>query len=324
MADKNDVEVRTDEVSDDELAGLGPEERKALMDDAGGEGEGDPDDDGAGDGEGEGEGDDTGAGNGNGDGEGDDNPDGEGDEGNPEGEDDAAAAAAAAEGDGKGEAPKPDLREFQAELAVNPVENYDQKMADISTKRNELATKLKNGDIELEDYLVQDRELQTEETDLRIQQKTAENNALQNRKMAEQRWEWQQEQFFAQNKIYDDPILGAALDRAVRDLANDPANASRSGMWFLNEADRLVRERFNLPADGGNKGGDGKDKGKGKGGERKPDLSNLPPNIGNLPAAESSETGADEFSYLDKLSGMELESALARLTPEQTERYLTR
>lgn len=337
MSGKNDdAEVRTDEVTDDELAGLGPEERKALMGDAA---DADDDDDGA-----DGAGDEAGEGEGEGEGNPDDNGQGDADEGDPEG---GGEGAGQGEGDGKpeggddqaaaeaaagNEQANPDLREFQAELAVNPVENYEQKMADISTKRNDLAAKLKTGDIELEEYLVQDRELQTEETNLRIQQSTAENNALQNRRIAEQRWEWQQEQFLAQNKIYEDPILSAALDRAVRDLAADPANANRSGIWFLNEGNRMVRERFNLaPADTGNKGnggdgkeGDGKDKGKGKGGERKPNLAEIPPTLSGLPAAEGTDTGADEFSYLDKLTGMELESALARLTPEQTERYLTR
>lgn len=307
MAGNN--EERSEEVSTDELAGLGPEEIKALKGDDAGDND-TTDDDAAG--STDATNDSTGT---------DDDDDGAGGNDNS-----AAAAAAETTAENKDEpAAKPDLREFQAELAVNPVENYDEKMKGISDQRNDLATKLKDGAIELEEYLTKDRELQTEETDLRIQQKTADNNALQNLKIAEQRWMWQQEQFFEaeKNSIYKDPIMESALNTAVKNLASDPANANHTGMWFLTEGDRLVRERFNLgkPTEGGN-GGDGKDKG-GKD-SRKPDLSEIPPTLGSLPAAEVTDTGTDEFSYLDKLSGMDLEAALARLTPEQTDRYLTR
>lgn len=319
MAGNN--EERSEEVSTDELAGLGPEEIKALKGDEAGDDD-TTDDDATGsdgdDGDNDGD-DDAGAGN-------DDDQAGAEAAAAATAEAEAAAAEAAAAAENKDESGKPELREFQAELAVNLVENYDQKMKDIGDKRNDLAAKLKTGEIELEDYLVQDRTLQTEETDLRIQQSTAENNQHQNLKIAEQRWMWQQEQFFEaeKNSIYKDPIIESALNTAVKNLASDPANVNRSGMWFLTEGDRLVRERFNLgkpPAD--DKGG-ADDKGKGKDASRKPNLTEVPPTLGNLPAAESSETGADEFAHLDKLSGMDLEQALARLTPEQTDRYLTR
>ena len=48
-----------------------------------------------------------------------------------------------------------------------------------------------------------------------------------------------------------------------------------------------------------------------------------PPTLGDVPAA--AETGAgkdDKFTDLDRLSGMDLERALARLTPEEERQYL--
>jgi hypothetical protein len=317
MAGNN--EERSEEVSTDELAGLGPEEIKALKgDDAGDDDTTDEEDDAGTDDTSDTDGDDAADGNDDDQGSGEDDAE-------AKAAAEAAAAEAAAAAENKDDsAVKPDLREFQAELAVNPVENYDQKMKDIQTKRDDLAAKLKTGEIDLEDYLPQDRALQTEETDLRIQQSTADNNAHQNLKIAEQRWMWQQEQFFEaeKNAIYKDPIIESALNTAVKNLANDPANVNRSGMWFLTEGDRLVRERFNLGKPAADDKGSGDDKSKKD--PRKPNLTEVPPTLGNLPAAESSETGADEFAHLDKLSGMDLEQALARLTPEQTDRYLTR
>jgi hypothetical protein len=56
-----------------------------------------------------------------------------------------------------------------------------------------------------------------------------------------------------------------------------------------------------------------------------PDLSKIPPNISRAPAAAASKTGADdgggEFAHLESLSGMALEKAVARLSPDQQARW---
>ena len=104
----------------------------------------------------------------------------------------------------------------------------------------------------------------------------------------------------------------AALDSQVKILANDAANNRRPASWFLEEADRLVRSRFNVA-------GEQKPK---TPGNRQPDLSVVPKTLSNLPAADLSETDSGEFAYLEKLDGIALEAALRKLTPEQEQRYL--
>ena len=47
----------------------------------------------------------------------------------------------------------------------------------------------------------------------------------------------------------------------------------------------------------------------------------LPPTLGNIPSAIPNADG-DEFGYIDKLSGRKYEDAVAKLTPEQHDRYL--
>jgi len=47
-----------------------------------------------------------------------------------------------------------------------------------------------------------------------------------------------------------------------------------------------------------------------------------PKTLGGLPAAADDDPAADEFSALDKLTGMELEQALNKLTPAQADAYL--
>jgi len=48
-----------------------------------------------------------------------------------------------------------------------------------------------------------------------------------------------------------------------------------------------------------------------------------PPTLAGLPSATLPETGdPDEFSRLDRLSGMDLEEALSRLSEAEADRYL--
>jgi hypothetical protein len=57
---------------------------------------------------------------------------------------------------------------------------------------------------------------------------------------------------------------------------------------------------------------------------RKPaaaDRSTLPPTLAGVPAAADASVGS-EFAHLDGLEGTALEKALARMTPDQQERYL--
>ena len=52
-----------------------------------------------------------------------------------------------------------------------------------------------------------------------------------------------------------------------------------------------------------------------------PDRSQFPPTLANVPAAADA-TIVNEFAHLENLEGSALERALARLTPDQQERYL--
>ena len=315
-------------MKDEDLAGLSDEERAALEDDDGeadilksiaGDDDDDADDDSSSD-----------------DGEDDGSAD----------DDDAAAAAAAASADDAGANANdqaaagsagdadPDkaaaaevtpviAEEFQPEFKAAVPDDIAAKLTDLDDRTKALMTKFKDGEIELPDFMEQKAELDNEKLQLSISAKQAEWAQQQNTDSREQRWKWEQERFFSQDKaaIYKDekdPIALAALNATVKQLASDPANNRRPPGWFLEEADRRVRERFNLggtakqsaPADNQNKPA------------REPDLSKVPKTLANLPAADIAETGSDEFAYLDKLDGIALEQALRKLTPEQEARYL--
>lgn len=127
---------------------------------------------------------------------------------------------------------------------------------------------------------------------------------------------------------------GAQFDRAVRLFAQDAADrgltdtlgnmaASRDA---LAEAQALMLRRFGkstaaapaaAPAAAAASAAPAA-------GTRKPaaaDRSALPPTLAGVPAAADASVG-NEFAHLDGLEGTALEKALARMTPDQQERYL--
>jgi len=241
--------------------------------------------------------------------------------------DDQAAAGAVDDADpDKAAAPAAEAapvitEEFQPEFKAAVPDDIAAKLTDIDDRTKALMTKFKDGDIELPDFMEQKAELDNEKLQLSIAARQAEWAQQQNTDSREQRWKWEQERFFSQDKasIYKDdkdPIALAALNATVKQLASDPANNRRPPGWFLEEADRRVRERFNLG--GATKAAPDTPKKPAS----EPDLSKVPKTLANLPAADISETGSDEFAYLEKLDGIELEQALRKLTPEQEARYL--
>lgn len=240
-----------------------------------------------------------------------------------DGEDDAADASeddtdpdvdalAAGDDDGVDAAPSASEQDdFTPRLVAEPVADADAQLSAFETRKADLRAKLNEGDIGLDEYTEQHDAISKEERDLERRVWQADETQRQNDQADAQRWKWDQEQFFAAevNAIYKDKYVLSALDVAIKDLANDPANASKKGGWFLAEADKMIRERFGAAKSSNNTAG-------------KPRV-HIPPTLGGMPAAELPETGGgNEFAHLDKLDQFALEAALARMTPEQEERYL--
>jgi hypothetical protein len=147
------------------------------------------------------------------------------------------------------------------------------------------------------------------------------------RQQAQQQWQWEVSRFMRTVKKTEgidyadakNAHLNKFLDSAVKLLANDPDNADRDSEWFLEEAHRMTRARYSLggaPAQGAAKPS--------ANGPRRPDLRSVPPSLSAVPnaGADDSSTGESEFAYLEKLSGLELEAELARMSPSKVDRYL--
>lgn len=206
--------------------------------------------------------------------------------------------------------------DFQPIFKADPVEGFDEKVKGLKDLRATTLQDFKDGEIDITEYHEALNQINDDIRELNAQQDRYQLSEDQSKQAGEQRWQWEQDRFFGikENAAYQtDKILGVAFDAAVKDLANDSANEGKKMSWFLEEADRVVRERFIVP---GKKPLPKKD-------VRKPDYSKIPPNLGDLPSADLNDVGRDdEFARLDKLGGMELESALAKMSPDQAKRYL--
>ena len=213
---------------------------------------------------------------------------------------------------------KDDDVQFQPQITLQPVENFNEKIKSFKEEKEKLRNKLSDAEIDLDEYERLKDELTEQETDLKLQQRDYENEVKRKTSEGTQKWEWEQEQFFGRdaNKIYGtNKLMSAALDAAVKQLANDPVNANRTGSWFLEQADEQVRQLL---------GGSKKDNTKKEEQKRKADLSILPKTLADIPAAENTETGGGEFDYLDKLDGVDLERELSKIArdPAKEARYL--
>jgi len=309
---------------DDDLMGLSDEERAALVEDEGDDEANrallksllnDDDDD---------------LDDGDGDDDGDEGPlsgrKGASEDGQAEARADAGSAGDQDQGQ---EAADRAQAEFQPVYVAHPVENYAERMGVLSQQQRDLAKGYEDGDFDLAEYQTRLRALTEQEWALREQQLKASLAQEQRAQQMAQRWQWEQERFFGQaaNKAYrEDPVIGPAFAAAVQLLASDAKNDQRPMAWFLEEADRLTRARFRVSDEAaaakgagghGQAGVNGKERTRAGG-----NGARVPPSLGGLPAASLPETGADEFSRLDRLEGLELERALSKLNEAEIDRYL--
>lgn len=255
-----------------------------------------------------------------------------------DGEEDKAATEKAAADTETGEsAESEESGEEEADIdrpAVPPyvppaVENYDAQVKTLKDERRALVAKFQDGEITLDAMLEKRDELDEKLNTLRDQQRSHDLLRTQSEHDAKRTWEIEVAHFQRAHKEYSvdkdgkplDPVMFNALDGLVKQLAADPANADKPAHWFLDEAHAMIANKMQPPKPAvkeAAQGGDGKTP---VAKSRKPDLSVVPKTLADVPAAESEKPATDEFAHLDKLTGLELEQAVARLTPDQQARY---
>lgn len=209
-------------------------------------------------------------------------------------------------------------------------EDYDDKVKDLETQESDLKAQFKAGDIEFDEFEGRRAAIVAQRDDLRVAKVKAEIS----QEMAEQSTaaQWQRAiDDLAQRAIAPegggidyrkDAEKAADLDAFVRTLANNPAHAERSMEWFLSEAHRRVcaLHGVELPKTPP-KEGKAADPVREAASRRKPPLEAVPASIAGVPGGDGPGDVGSEFADLDALEGDALEAALARMTPEQRQKY---
>lgn len=278
------------------------------------------------------------------------------DDGDDDGDDDAADTKAAGKGDeaddkgGKSDvkadeadavlpdsdgvddddAPPPFKPHFKVEVPAD----LDEQLAALAEKEVSLAAQMKDGEIDMAEFLAQQRTVAKEIAKLESTRERAATFEELNAQAAAQEWNWTVAQFLRKVKKNEgidytpDSALGGDFDTFVKAIAARPENADKDFTFFLTEAHKRVKALHGIadktvtpPKEGkGDKGDKGAD---GKPAARKPGVKNLPADLAHVPGGDGpGDVGDDEYAALDKLEGLEYETALAAMPKAARERYL--
>lgn len=174
-----------------------------------------------------------------------------------------------------------------------------------------LTEKYEAGDLSLTEMLAETRKIEA---------------SSRNQETNDQLWGAEQKAFFQHNPNFDpgkNRILAGALNQEVIRLANSQEAAGLSGIQILYAAKKSVSEALGLStvaskSDTDN-GKQSKSQEKPKPKASRPDLKTL----GGVAAAdEDADTGTGKFAHLEKLEGLALEAAVAKLSPAEQAEWL--
>lgn len=214
-----------------------------------------------------------------------------------------------------------------------PVADYDERLQAIQSERAEAQRLLLAGELDEAEFSAKDSKTLTDLMALNNAQNRHVAAVEQNEAIATEAWQRDVATVKAIAKTegidYDaDPQKMKALDSWCKQLASDDANADKPASFFIKEAHKMVKLQYNSPDVVQEQSKSQADKAQAAKPpvtrqNRAPDLSQIPPTLAHAPAAAiESEGDTGEFAHIDKLQGIAQEQALARLTPEQQERYL--
>jgi hypothetical protein len=217
-------------------------------------------------------------------------------------------------------------------IPTSNIAALDQKIEQLQSERDQLEASYESGESELS-YADHRARLRAIESQLMaLSEARAEARTAQKLNAAYQAEWWKREtrQFMREALKKDgvdyakDTKLMSEWDKAVRFLGSDPENADKDAQWFLSEAHEMVKARFKL---GKAERPPAADKALAQSRvdqaleARRRRAGEPGKTLARLPEAGAETESEGEFSYLDRLSGLALERALAKLTPEQQERY---
>lgn len=215
---------------------------------------------------------------------------------------DADAQAAAAEA-AKVEVPKLDLSHMDAHFA--------DRLKALDAGNAQALKQMMEGEIDADAYATKNAEY------------LAARDALRDEKAATAGWLATTHNFMAKASTdgvdyFNNAEHNAALDDWVKRLASKGVPDDQ----VLEQAHKKVLAEFDIAPKAAAQAAPAAPAKPAKPVPRAPDLSQIPPTLGKMPAAASADdTGGAEFAHLDGLTGMALEQAIARMSPDQRARY---
>lgn len=221
-------------------------------------------------------------------------------------------------------------------LRADLPEDFDDKVKALDAQETELSTKFKAGDIDAEEFIAESKRISKEHGALDALRIKAEMAKEINEQSTEQEWAWTVSKFLRQVKREEgidyakDADKGTDFDNFVKALAANPKNNDKDYEWFLVEAHKRTKVLHGIedkkapasekPGESPAKKTDAKPDAKPA--SRKAAVDKLPATLAQVPGGDGPGDVTDEFSELDKMDGLEYETALAKMTPAQRERYL--
>lgn len=216
----------------------------------------------------------------------------------------------------------------------NFVQNIDGKISEVDAELDALESKLDEGDLQLSDFMRESRRLNNERQELIADRREQEILQNTNAALYETDWNTSVANFMGQNEGFQNPIMMGALEAALKELYAEPDNVGSSHHWYLETARRAVMEQITPrqataenPPDNENSPQQQRrtqiasQQGK-RAQQAAKDRQQVPASLANVPASEDNPGDGDEFSHLDRLEGVELEQALAKMSDAQVDRYL--
>lgn len=205
--------------------------------------------------------------------------------------------------------------------------DYDDQVKALATEEADLKAKFKSGEIDFDEFEVQRGELLTRREELTLARAKAEISQEMTQQTAQNQWKSTVERFIASAAREENGIdyrkdleKQADLDNFVKVLANREENSDKPMDWFLTEAHKRVRALHGLAAAAERV--DPAAAAKAANAARKPPIDGAPVTLAQVPGGDGPGDVAGEFADLDALEGEALESAIAKLTPTQREKWV--
>ena len=212
-------------------------------------------------------------------------------------------------------APEPKPSAFATRIA-----EIETSMADLKAKRAEEKKKYDEGEYSADEWEDIKDGLFESMSDLRAERAKLEAKEEMRAEQAANTWQTAQNIFLSANPyLREDPDLFEFFAMQVNKIGATPEGQRMSDEQLLSAA------KVRVDAISGRKPdpepSPKKDESPVRKAKREAAKVQPPTTLSGVPAAKEADVGQDEFAYLDRLSGERFEAAIAKLTPDQRNRW---